>query len=109
MEGKSKFEKAAEFIRDKIRSGEWPVGHKLPSQAAWNDNTTGLGWSLKYGTLRAVYITLRTEGWIDSQQGEGVYVAKNNPHAKTQAVKPHVEALSAATKPAQTRVRTKRS
>jgi DNA-binding FadR family transcriptional regulator len=68
-----------DFIRNKIRSGEWAVGDKLPSQAAWAAGVPGL--TIKYGTLRSIYIILRTEKWIVGQQGEGVFVSKENPHA----------------------------
>jgi len=73
----SKHASYTEFIRNKIRSGEWPPGHKLPSQAMWAAGTPGI--EIKYGTLRGVYITLKTEGWIAGQQGEGVYVAEKPP------------------------------
>jgi GntR family transcriptional regulator len=72
-----KYIAGCKFIREKIESGEWPPGHKLPSQAQWESGEYGL--TLKYGTLRGVYIILRTEGWIVGQQGDGVYVAQKPP------------------------------
>lgn len=73
----SKHSTGCEFIRNKIKSGEWPPGHKLPSQAAWASGTPGM--ELKYGTLRGVYLTLKTERWIEGQQGEGVFVSEHAP------------------------------
>lgn len=83
--GSSKTEQGCEFIRNKIRSGEWPAGYKLPSQAVWATGNPGL--KLLYGTLRGAYIILKTEGWIYGQQGEGVFVSEDNPHAKAAVAK----------------------
>lgn len=78
---KPKFEECADFIRDKIRSGEWRPGDKLPSQARWASGDAGL--QVLYGTLRSAYLVLRAEGWVEGQQGQGVFVSKWPPIEQT--------------------------
>lgn len=73
----SKYDEFAEFVRNKIRSGEWPPGHKLPSQAQWASGEAG--HQILYGSMRGGYIVLRAEGWIVGLQGEGVYVSRRPP------------------------------
>jgi len=73
----SKHAAGCQFVRDKICAGEWKPGHQLPSQAAWAAGTPGM--KILYGTLRGIYLTLKTEGWIKGVQGEGVYVADEPP------------------------------
>ena len=80
-----KFEEAAEFIREKIRSGEWQPGDKIPSQKAWERGEPGL--KVLYGTLRSAYIGLRTEGWITGEHGVGVYVAEEPPESPSNKTK----------------------
>lgn len=66
-----KFEAVVNLVTQKIKSGEWVPGHKLPSQAEWKDV-----YSIDYGTLRAAYLILKAQKLIRSRQGEGVYVAE---------------------------------
>jgi len=80
-----KHEAFADFVRNKIRSGEWKPGDQLPSQAKWASGEAG--HKVLYGSMRAGYIILRTEGWIVGQQGEGVYVAHTPPCAPYNEVK----------------------
>lgn len=65
----TKYTKVVDFVTEKILSGEWKPGHKLPSQAEWRSLH-----GVTYGTLRGAYLTLKAKGLITGQQGEGVYV-----------------------------------
>lgn len=78
---KPKFEVTAEFIRNKVRSGEWQPGDKLPSQMRWAQGDPG--HQVLYGTLRSAYLVLRAEGWIEGRRGEGVFVSKYPPIEQT--------------------------
>src|SRR5690242_2733778 len=60
---------AAEVLLERIRSEEWPVGHKLPSEAALAAQL-GVGRS----TLREAVRELAAKGVLDSRQGAGVFV-----------------------------------
>ncbi|WP_214109233.1 FadR/GntR family transcriptional regulator [Acrocarpospora catenulata] len=59
----------ADVLLERIRSGEWPLGHRLPGEttlAAW----LGVGRS----TLREAVRELVGKGVLDSRQGAGVFV-----------------------------------
>lgn len=60
---------AADVLLERIRSAEWPVGHKLPSEAALAAQL-GVGRS----TLREAVRELAAKGVLDSRQGAGVFV-----------------------------------
>ncbi|AXB43308.1 FadR/GntR family transcriptional regulator [Amycolatopsis albispora] len=60
---------AAEVLLERIRAAEWPVGHKLPSEAALAAQL-GVGRS----TLREAVRELAAKGVLDSRQGAGVFV-----------------------------------
>ena len=68
----SKQEACYRYIRDRILSGEWSPGHKLPSQSTW---AAEYGW--KYGPMRSAYLMLKAEGLIQGQQGDGVFVREH--------------------------------
>lgn len=69
----AKFEEVVQYVLDKINSGEWKPGDKIPSQKMWMDA------GVKYGTLRQAYLVLKTMGLIVGQQGDGVFVAGATP------------------------------
>lgn len=60
----------ADDIREKIRSGEWPPGHQLPSEREL---------IAYYGTsaepVRFALSRLEAEGLIEGHQGKARYVA----------------------------------
>lgn len=60
---------AADALLERIRSGEWPLGHKLPGEATLAARL-GVGRS----TLREAVRELSAKGVLDSRQGSGVFV-----------------------------------
>jgi len=81
----------ANYIREKIRSGEWKPGDKIPTIAQFGKGEDAAGNPIPktaWGTLRGALITVRTEGWIAGQQGEGNFVTQTppeSPYNKTSA------------------------
>lgn len=69
---RAKFELIVAWIENKIRTGEWPIGHQLPSQTAWRTK-----YGVYYGTLRGAYLQLKIKGYIEGAHGEGVYVLES--------------------------------
>jgi len=60
---------AAELLLERIRAGEWPLGHKLPGE-------TMLGAQLGIGrsTLREAIRELAGKGVLETRQGAGIFV-----------------------------------
>jgi GntR family transcriptional regulator len=65
------YRQIADEIRDAIRSGELAEGDMLPSEAAL---VAAHGTS--QGTVRKAIALLRSEGWIVSESGRGVFVRR---------------------------------
>jgi DNA-binding GntR family transcriptional regulator len=57
-------------IRQKILSGEWPPGTKLPTKKQLAEE-----YESSTQVIDVAMVVLRTEGWVEGQQGKGVYVA----------------------------------
>jgi len=59
-------------IRARIDSGEWPVGHRLPSIAQlaqqYECSAEPVRWALDH---------LTAQGYLDSRQGVGFFVARD--------------------------------
>lgn len=64
-------EQAAEYIRGRIQSGEYPVGGQIPTE---NELCTLLGVSRP--TLRQALDTLSREGWLMRVKGRGTFVTE---------------------------------
>ncbi|MEO3742542.1 winged helix-turn-helix domain-containing protein [Plantactinospora sp. B5E13] len=63
------YQRIANDIRERIRSGELKPGDKLPSTSelcAQHNVSTQV--------IRSVMLTLRAEGLVEGHQGRGVYV-----------------------------------
>ncbi|MFF0543756.1 FadR/GntR family transcriptional regulator [Nocardia thailandica] len=60
---------AAELLLARVRSGEWPLGHRLPGETVLAPQL-GVGRS----TLREAIRELAGRGVLDSRQGAGVFV-----------------------------------
>ncbi|MCP2315261.1 DNA-binding transcriptional regulator, FadR family [Nocardia amikacinitolerans] len=60
---------AAELLLARVRAGEWPLGHRLPSETTLAAQL-GVGRS----TLREAIRELAGKGVLDSRQGAGVFV-----------------------------------
>lgn len=68
------FQQVAEDIRASIRSGELPLGGRLPKQSELSE-----GYGVSLGTLKSALGVLRDEGLIVSRQGEGSWVRRTLP------------------------------
>jgi GntR family transcriptional regulator len=64
-----KYERVADAIREKIKSGQLKPGDKLPSTAQLIEQHR-----VSYGSLRAAILILKAERLIEGRPGEGVYV-----------------------------------
>ncbi|MEU3573265.1 GntR family transcriptional regulator, partial [Kitasatospora sp. NPDC036755] len=67
-------EQAAALLEERIRSGGWPVGGKLPGEVALAAEL-GVGRS----TVREALRTLAAAGMVQSRQGSGVFVTADRP------------------------------
>lgn len=61
----------ANVLRDRIRSGEVPVGRRLPSQAELEAETGGV---VSRRTIKSALEVLADEGLVQGVQGKGVFV-----------------------------------
>ncbi|GAA3854401.1 hypothetical protein GCM10023084_05740 [Streptomyces lacrimifluminis] len=61
----------ANVLRDRIRSGEIPVGRRLPSQAELEVETGG---TVSRRTIKSALEVLVEEGLVQGVQGKGVFV-----------------------------------
>ena len=68
--GVSLYYRIAEYIRDKIRSREWPEGHQLPSEI----ELTAL-FKVSRSTIRQALGDLISEGYLVRKRGLGTYVS----------------------------------
>jgi DNA-binding FadR family transcriptional regulator len=59
----------AEILLERIRAGEWPLGHKLPGET-----TLAVQLGVGRSTLREAIRELAGKGVLDTRQGSGVFV-----------------------------------
>lgn len=64
-----KFEQVINDIQEKILTGEWPAGEKIPSLSQLQKL-----YGMPYSTLRGAMLVLKTRGLIEGSQGDGVRV-----------------------------------
>jgi DNA-binding GntR family transcriptional regulator len=70
------YERVANDIRSKIRTGQWPAGMKLPTKEQLRE-MYGAGGELMAGsTIDTAMLVLRTEGYVIGHQGRGRFVAE---------------------------------
>lgn len=67
-------EQISESLRSKIRSGELPVGSRLPREADLMET-----YGVARGTVRRALRTLSEEGIVQILQGKGTYVRSGRP------------------------------
>lgn len=60
-------------IVEKIDSGEWPPGTKLPSSKALQEQ-----YGVSHMTVRTAVTILRDRGLVESVSGVGVFVAERS-------------------------------
>lgn len=61
----------ANVLRERIRSGEIPVGRRLPSQSELEAETGG---TVSRRTIKTALEVLAAEGLVQGVQGKGVFV-----------------------------------
>lgn len=61
----------ANVLRERIRSGEIPVGRRLPSQSELEAETGGM---VSRRTIKSALEVLVNEGLVQGVQGKGVFV-----------------------------------
>ncbi|OCI29619.1 FadR/GntR family transcriptional regulator [Oerskovia enterophila] len=74
-------DQAAELMLDRVRTGTWPLDHRLPGEQALAAEL-GVGRS----TVREAIRQLAGRGVLESRQGSGVYVVRAEPGEDWQEV-----------------------
>lgn len=67
-----KFQALIDLITEKIKSGEWLEGDRLPSQKAFRED-----YGYTYGTLRGALLVLKAQGLVEGRQGDGIFVSRS--------------------------------
>ncbi|MEH1012735.1 winged helix-turn-helix domain-containing protein [Micromonospora sp. CPCC 206060] len=65
-------QRIAQDIRDRIASGEYPPGGKLPSLRELIDH-----YGVSAEPVRSALLILQAEGLLEGRQGKGVFVAES--------------------------------
>ena len=71
------YEQIKNAIRDEVLNGNLKAGEKLPSVRAMAREL-----SISILTVKKAYDELETEGFIESRQGLGTFVGKEDPNLK---------------------------
>jgi GntR family transcriptional regulator len=72
----------AELLRQRIASGEWAVGEKLPSRARLGEE-----YGVGHNVVRRANDLLITQGILEGRTGSGTYVAE--PRSRLRMVRSH--------------------
>lgn len=67
-------EQISETLRSRIRSGELPVGSRLPAESTLMEE-----FSVARGTVRRALRTLNEQGIVQTLQGKGTYIRSGRP------------------------------
>lgn len=67
-------EQISEALRSRIRSGELPVGSRLPAESILMEE-----FSVARGTVRRALRTLNEQGIVQTLQGKGTYIRSGRP------------------------------
>ena len=70
----SKTQRLIDYVIDRVRSGEWPPGHKLPPASQLRELH-----GISQMTVRMAIERLRADGWVTTVPGAGVWVATDPP------------------------------
>jgi GntR family transcriptional regulator, regulator for abcA and norABC len=62
-----------EYIKDKIETGEWPVGSKIPTQRAMAE-----AWEVNRSTIVSAVDGLIAEGLLEGKSGSGTRIINNS-------------------------------
>ena len=63
------------IFKDKITSGEWPVGTQIPAEDDLCET-----YNVSKSTVREAIYELVREGYLKRQQGKGTFVTPSAPH-----------------------------
>ncbi|MFL9658718.1 GntR family transcriptional regulator [Streptomyces sp. PB17] len=74
------YQRIVQDVRDKIRSGRWTAGTKLPSTRELADE-----YGVAPGTVQRALTELRTAGLVYSHQGRGSFVTETASDATEDA------------------------
>lgn len=81
------YRQVSDRLRQHIDSGEWPAGHKLPSESQLMEQ-----FSVSRVTVRLAVGALRSEGLILTRQGRGSFVRDREPTRRVSADRYHQDA-----------------
>lgn len=70
----SKTQTLIDYVIERIRSGEWPPGTKLPSARELREQH-----GVSQQVVRVAVDRLRLGGWVETSPGAGWWVAPNPP------------------------------
>lgn len=70
------YQRIANDIREKIKTGELSPGDQLPSMRELQEQ-----YEVGHTAVRNALLVLRTEGLVEGHQGKGVYVTTRPPSA----------------------------
>ena len=68
------YQRIAAEIAEKIATGEWPPGHRLPSNAKLQEQ-----YGVSHMVIRTAMTILRDRGLVEPVTGVGVFVAFPSP------------------------------
>lgn len=71
----ARWERVAEDLRHRIRTGQYPAGTYLPSYRLLAEEE----YQVSVGTIRTALLVLRSEGWVEGEPGIGVRVRADHP------------------------------
>ena len=85
------YRQVADRLRPPIDSGEWPAGHKLPSESELMEQ-----FGVSRVTVRLAVGALRAEGLILTRQGRGSFVRDRNANKRISSTRYQQDAQFAA-------------
>lgn len=77
MPAKAKWAQLADYLRERIESGELAPGEKLPSTAQLKEEH-----GVSQTVVRQAILVLQMQGWVEGVHGVGVFVAEELPDGR---------------------------
>ena len=69
-----RYRQVKDFIVERILAGDWPSGHRVPSERILTDD-----FQVSRMTVHRALRELTAEGWLTRAQGAGTFVAEQKP------------------------------
>jgi GntR family histidine utilization transcriptional repressor len=69
-----RYRQVKDFIVERILAGDWPTGHRVPSERILTDD-----FQVSRMTVHRALRELTAEGWLTRAQGAGTFVAEQKP------------------------------